>query len=302
MFFDIVPLATVATLAYVLRPRAKTFVQLVSALSSSAIVMGVTSMVSAGMMAVTATAAVWWRIRGRIPILLSVSGVAIFIILQPVKFYYREIMWSGHAGGVSVVTGWQQAFDNALADRYAESGGDATRARLSDLGTLAYVIDLVPRAVPYLGGDVYEQTAIAAIPRIFWPGKPNMTKAGLDRYVIELGISSPEIAEQSTTGIQLTAHGYASHGVLGAILWTFLFGFAIGAVDRFFGRGISGTLAMTSFMVGWGGTMGVGFVNCFGSLWQLVGGTMALTWTLSILGSAVQSRRDLRFRATVRAR
>jgi len=300
LFVDLVPLATVATLAYALRPRARTLGQLVVAVGASGTVVAITSMLSTGTISTVATVAVWWRVRGRIPIVFVGCAIALVLVLQPVKAYYRSVMWDGNGERVTVIDGWQEAFSRARADRDAKSGGESTRERLSDLGALAYVMDLVPRSVDYMGGDAYGQTLIASVPRILWPDKPNMTKAGLDRYVIELGLSTPEAAEHSTTQLQLVTHGYASHGVFGAIGWLALFGFAVGAVQRFFGYEIAGTIASTVFMVGWGWATGEGFVNCFGSLWQVVFGTLMLVWLLRIIGGVSEARRDARIVAPMR--
>jgi hypothetical protein len=287
--FELAQLATVATIAYVVRPRARTLAQLVIAFGASAVVMVVSSMISSVIAPAVTGAAVWWRFKGKIPVALLASLLMLVIVLQPVKSYYRAIMWGDRSEGLSVAAGWQRAFADASADRYKQAGGDATRERMSEFGTLAYVTELVPRSLPYFGSDVYEQTAISVVPRLFWPDKPNMTKEGLDRYVVALGLSTSELAEHSTTGIQLITHGYASHGVMGGVVWMALFGFVLGAANRFFGQGIAGTLAMACFMMVWGSSMGVGFVNCFGGLWQVIVGTLALVWFLWGLGRLMQA-------------
>jgi hypothetical protein len=160
---------------------------------------------------------------------------------------------------------------------------------MSELVVLAYVTDFVPRSLQYIGGDAYEQTAIAMVPRVLWPEKPNMTKEGLDRYLVALGLTTREMAEHSTFGIQLVAHGYMSYGVAGAVLWAVLFGFVLGAANRFFGQGIAGTIAMSVFMAGWVPSSGAGFVTCFGSLWQAIFGCLALVWALWALARLVRA-------------
>jgi hypothetical protein len=293
-FFDVVAIVAVATIAYLVRPRARTLGQLTIAMGAGLVTMIVTSMISTAAILTVVVVSVWLRVRRTIPVALVAAAFVLFYILQPVKSYYREIMWNDRAQGTTVVAGWEQAFSNAAADRYKESGSDATRERLSELNVLAYIVDVVPRSVPYLGGDAYEQTAIAMVPRVFWPDKPNMTKEGLDRYLIALGLTTLEMAQHSTMGIQLVAHGYASHGVAGGILWMAFFGFVVGGVNRFFGQGIAGIIAMSMFMTGWVPSAGSGFVSCFGSLWQSLFGYLALVWALWALGRLAPARNEAR--------
>ena len=288
VLFSQSPLAIVAALAFLVRPARGTALRLGGAFLILVAAMAATSMLNDALVPLVVLAAIWWRARGRIPVMATVVAVAAMLFLQPIKQYYRAYHYWDHPDS-GVVEGWQYAFSQAASEsRSPFSRGPGreqqTLARLSELSSVAYVVQVVPRSVPYTGGAVYEKVLAAAIPRVFWPDKPDMTKYALNPFVIALDLDDDRGVESSTTGLTLTAQGYLEHGVAGSIGWMALLGAVLALLSRYCGTGLAGTLAGASLLGPLMVDAGGGFYNVFGGLWQYVAGATLLTWLVWLFG------------------
>ena len=282
------PLLMVATLAYLARPRRANLVQFSAAAAVVAAGVAATSMLSDALAPLTGLTILWWRARERLPVVPAVLGIAAMLVLQPVKSQYRTIHWMERPNS-GVLESWQEAFSNQSADSHSSFGNStghmqATFARLDELSSTAYTVEVVPESVPHTGGLVYSTLLVSAIPRVLWPNKPDITKYALDPFAIALGMTDPDIAENSTTGLTLTAQGYLEHGVAGSVAWMALFGVVLAFLSRYFGPKMAGTLGGASVMVPMGIAFTGGFISVFGSLWQLIFGATVLTWLVWCFG------------------
>jgi len=288
------PLLVVATVAFLTQPRPVNRLQLLGALATLVVGLAASSMLNDTLVPIVMLGVLWWSARGRLPLLPAAAVVSTMLILQPVKRYFREFHWVDHPES-GILESWQYAFSEASADsNSAEPIGQgreqATLTRLSELTSVAYVLEMVPRSVPYTGGIVYSKVLAAMVPRFLWPDKPDMTKYALDPFVIALDMTDPDTARTTTIGLSLTAQGYLEHGIPGSIGWMALFGLALGFISRYFGTSMAGVIAGASIMGPIAVNMEGGFFNIFGGLWQELAGVTALTWCLWLLGGGYRRR------------
>jgi hypothetical protein len=288
LFYE-TPLLVVAMSAYLALPRPGTLLQLVAALAVLATVTVTTSMLGEMLVPLLGVIPLWWRAKERVPIVLAVAMVAIIIFVQPVKSHYRDIRWDEHTSNTGVIEAWGQAFSNSAAESRSahasrQTGSDATIGRLSELSTLAYVVELVPNSVPHTGGIIYPMLLTSLIPRVFWPDKPNMNRYALTPFVAALGLITPEGAEHSGVGISLPGQGYLEHGIPGSIGWMAVFGVVVGLVSRYFGTALAGTIAGATVMGPLCTSGASGLQGAFGSALQSVFGATLLVWFLWFLG------------------
>ncbi len=256
------------------------------------------SMLSEFVIPLLGVSVLWWRAKERVPVVSLLAVAATLIVLQPVKGFYRTIRWQNEAT-VGVIDGWSEAFAQAAADSHSafgqnrQVGTDATLSRLSELSSLAYVVEVVPGAVPYTGGEIYQDLSASLVPirRLLWPDKPNMTKYALDPVPIALGMTDRDGADQSTTGITLAAQGYLEHGIAGSLGWMALLGATLALVSRYFGTTLAGSLAGAIMLTTWGTSIGAGFYSVFGGIWQSLLTSTLLTWLLWFWGRGHRSLR-----------
>jgi hypothetical protein len=284
--FAVGPLVTLAAAGYLTRPHPMTRIRFWAAIGAMVAAVAASSMLNNVAFPVAGLLILLWRARERVPWVAAGVATVALVILQPVKAYYRDLQWTEHAG-LNVVDAWSQAFKNAAADTQSGFGRErqyTMRARLSALTALAFVTDVVPASVPHGDGEVYPVLGYSVIPRVVWPEKPNMTKAGLDRFTIALGLTDESTADRSTTGITLAAQGYYEHGPVGSIAWGMLLGAVLGLLSAFCGSGLAGTIAGSVLLMSWPIAVDGGFINCFGGLWQALFAATALTWAIWWLG------------------
>lgn len=292
------PLLVVAMTTYLVAPRPGHMVQLLVAFGTVAVVVAMTSMLSILLVPLAGVAPLWWRARERFPIIIAGIAVAMVVVLQPAKSYYRAIR--EYDTQASVMTAWGRALtESSDASRAAHgrslTAEENTVGRLSELGTLAYTVEVVPDSVPNTGGMVYPMLVTSLIPRIFWPNKPNMTEYALNPFVIALGLTTPQTAEYSVTGIGLPSQGYLEHGIAGSLGWMFMFGAMVALIARFFGTNLAGVIAGASVLGPVCTTEGGGFQSVFGSAPQQVLGAMMLVWVLWFFGGGYRRGPRSRF-------
>jgi hypothetical protein len=297
-FLFLTPLVAVATAVYLSRPTLGNLIQLGFAFVTILAVMSISSMLGDGVLPSIAFLVLWLRARGSLPMVPVCVVIAVVIIVQPVKRYYREIRLGQRSETASiedVFGSWEEAFSRAASTSQAstmqtQTGSEATIDRLSELAGLAYVIETVPRSVPHADGAVYPLMITAAIPRIFWPDKPNMSEYALDPFVVALGLATPGSSEGSAVGINLVEQGFYEHGLLGSLAWLALYGATAGAFSQFFGTKAAGIVAGASMLGPWSSAAAAGFFNVFGATWQMMAAGTVLGWLLWLLGGGFRVR------------
>jgi len=168
-----------------------------------------------------------WNKTRRFPTYVAVSILLIAILLNPVKMIYRDFVWYGNNSSASV---YEKAIllVEVVQEYYSDSDilevldqDTTTINRLSHISTLAYVVDLTPKLVPYWRGDSYRTLWTSFIPRALWPEKPEAT-IGQDfghRYFL---ISESNLF--TSINLPWLVEFYANYGVLGVFGGMFFVG------------------------------------------------------------------------------
>jgi hypothetical protein len=175
------------------------------------------------------------------PIILSVLVLGIFlypsykkvvlltfvpVLLMLVTFLpaynavFRQNAWSGD---LDAEDAYKVALDETLE---SQKSGEVSNwgflvYRLSEVSMFTIFVQSTPQYVDYYHLDLLEQSAIAIVPRVFWPSKP-ITEALVMERVYNAGVTG----RGSTVSAKpaYIVDGYLSGGVLGIFISLFLYG------------------------------------------------------------------------------
>jgi len=209
------------------------------------------------------------------PIILSVLILGIFlypnykkivsVLFIPVMLFlfsflpsyvtsFRAQAWSGE---VTADNASQNALNEALnSDEKSETNWGFLTSRLSEMDMFIQYVKSTPDYVDYYGTALLEQSAIAVIPRIFWPTKPSTEELVMQR-VYNAGVVNSNSSVSAKPAFIVDA--YLSFGLVGIIVFLFAYGaiaqlIAIKA-EKLFGGYILGTALIFSglFQIFWRG-------------------------------------------------
>jgi hypothetical protein len=108
-------------------------------------------------------------------------------------------------------------------DRYIADSLLSTTGRLYGLDTLVVARALTPNVHPFLNGSTYARLPASLVPRVVWPGKPDLSFAGdfADDY---WGRSTA--SDHSAQPVGIVGELYLNWGTLAVFLGMFVLGFA----------------------------------------------------------------------------
>lgn len=185
----------------------------------------------------------YWRVHHRVPFKLIFCVVLAFLILNPVKFYWRERVAFGSGSQVLSVWGNLSALQEAFTDYYFGSnvrnieGTKLTLNRLSDIAIFSKAVSWTPEYVPYWEGETLKALPYTFIPRFLWPGKPRALHANQFGQRYEL------IGPKDTKTLISTAwitELYVNFGSIGVLLGMGMIGvMARWVQDSFGARGVT---------------------------------------------------------------
>lgn len=172
----------------------------------------------------------------RIPVVLCLTGLALFGILHNGKHQMRRIYWEENPRKLTVfdVPGYYTewfGYGLAATGGSEESGaGSQSTAnifqRASLIQIVAYAVDTVPMPTPYLGGSTYTLIPPQIFPRFIWPDKPSPNDS-VKILSVRLGILSEEQAETTSIGYGLIAESYVNFGFYSTSALGFLLGWLL---------------------------------------------------------------------------
>jgi hypothetical protein len=185
--------------------------------------------------------AIQWLWGKRFPLIWVGVALLLFFILNPAKMAYRKATWNLSPSEKSALSLsdrlaiWEDAVLSSWSmEKQTGKNVDDTFNRMSDLLPVAQVIDMVPASVPYGYGESWIVIPYSFVPRVFWPGKPDMTLISNGLYAVTMR----RMTEQSVrvtdeglgTGVNIPqlADGYWNFGWLGVLLVAALIGIIVG--------------------------------------------------------------------------
>jgi hypothetical protein len=179
-----------------------------------------------------------WHARRRFPWLGLLLGIALYFILNPAKFEYRDQTWySGNNPGLGQRLGlWTELVgdraNELLGANAVSNNEDNVRqalARFDLVHKFTWVRGLTPEVQPYYRGETYRYFLYAYIPRALWLGKPLASASGEQ---IDLDYRLKLEAQTSTIGIGLLPEAYANFGPLGILLILAVQGLIFALLDK----------------------------------------------------------------------
>jgi hypothetical protein len=180
--------------------------------------------------------------------------ILLFMFLPAYIGSYRQNVWSGDETADNAT---QIALDATLhKDADDNSNWSFLVHRLSEIEMFTWFVNSTPAYVDFYGIQLLDQSAIAIVPRIFWPSKPITEDLVMER-VYRAGVTSRSSGVSAKPAFIVDA--YLSYGVIGIFVCLFAYGaiaqlIAIKA-EKLFGGYILGTALIFSglFQVFWRG-------------------------------------------------
>lgn len=180
--------------------------------------------------------------------------ILLFMYLPTYNQVFRQNAW---ADNVSSDEAYELALDATLNPDEEISNWGFLVFRLSEVDMFTNFIQSTPDKVDYYGLQLVGQSAMAVIPRIFWPGKP-ITEDLIMERVYDAGV----ILRGSNVSAKpaYIVDGYLSGGVIGIFISLFIYGAAVQLIsqkaEQLFGGYILGTALIFCglFQIFWRGS------------------------------------------------
>lgn len=248
-----------------------------------------------------------WYVRRRLSLVLAALTALFFFVVNPIKYQYRELTWSGQesVSAADRVLNWLQAaqttyldFKDPLAnnpDEEADTPIDGTMQRIDLLHKFAYIESMTPHTVPYLGGLSYNYLLYTFIPRLIWPDKPKATES-TDLVDFAYGFRFYDQENRGTNiGAGFIAEAYANFSWWGVIMVLGIQGVIFGVLDRLLNddRYIGGQAIYATVMMLFLNGIGTSAVVLFGNIVQFT--VVSILFQRLFCGSAAFLRRDVQF-------
>lgn len=182
--------------------------------------------------------------------------ILLFIFLPRYNSVFRENAW---AEDVDAGEASQIALDAALnkdSSQPDESNWGFLTSRLSEMSMFAQFVKSTPQNIDYYGLTLLKQSAIAVVPRVFWPSKP-ITENLVMQRVYDAGVVHRGSNVSAKPAFVVDA--YLSFGGVGVFAFLFLYGALAQLIsikaEKLFGGYLLGTALIFSglFQIMWRG-------------------------------------------------
>jgi hypothetical protein len=147
--------------------------------------------------------------------------VIAFVLLQPVKLQYRELVWQPQQSLTMVDK--LGIFGQLFVEHWVFQGGelhdkvaDSTRNRTSLLLQTAHILDWTPGIVPYENGRTFLYLLFGWVPRFVWTDKPVAQEANI-KYALNYGVTTEEGVERTMFGVGELGEAVMNFGPAGVI-------------------------------------------------------------------------------------
>lgn len=188
-----------------------------------------------------------------VTIAIAPALLAIFLVLPTYNRVFRENSWSGNTSSDEAT---QLALDAALNDTEDNSDWAFYAFRLSEIDMFTDFVRSTPEHIPFYGTQLLEQSAMALIPRFFWPSKP-ITEALVMERVYDANVVYRASSVSAKPAFVVDA--YLSFGGWGVFIFLFIYGATCQLIsqnaEKLFGGYVLGTALIFSgmFQILWRG-------------------------------------------------
>lgn len=244
-----------------------------------------------------------WLYGRRISVLSVGFVIVLILFLSPVKASVRQALWFDSA---SVNVDSDSISDKAFlwidqASQYwietlngerniTDATSDAA-SRADLIHQFAHIYSVTPDIVPFQYGRTYSYFAVALIPRVIWPEKPQAGGAN-NFFSVTYGITTEEGAKRTTFGVSLLGEGYINFGGVGVFLIMAVQGIVLKLLQHIFGgtkSGVGGQAIFLAFFVFFLNGVGTSAEILFGNIFQNLLCSCLLLWWARDKSSALQT-------------
>ncbi len=181
--------------------------------------------------------------------------ILLFVFLPAYVNSFRQNAWSGDETAEDAS---QIALDATLnnKDVIDDTNWGFLVYRLSEIDMFSGFVKSTPEYVDFYGDQILKQSAMAIIPRVFWPSKPNTEDLIMER-VYNAGVVYRGSSVSAKPAFIVDA--YLSWGAIGVFIFLFAYGAVAQLIDikaeKLFGGYILGTALIFSglFQIMWRG-------------------------------------------------
>jgi hypothetical protein len=180
----------------------------------------------------------------------------LFVLLPTFNTVFRQNAWSDN-GDTGEAT--ELALDAVINNSSSENDNTNWQfltLRLSEIDMFTTFVSTTPSSVDFYGFKLLKQSAIALVPRIFWPAKPITEDLVMER-VFDAGVVNRNSSVSAKPAFLVD--GYLSGGTLGVFLALFIYGALAQLIsikaEQLFGGYVLGTALIFSglFQIFWRG-------------------------------------------------
>ncbi|MEE1883929.1 exosortase Y-associated Wzy-like protein [Pedobacter flavus] len=164
----------------------------------------------------------------RIILFLSVPVMYIIFYFLP---SYNAIVRTSWSGEISAETAQAQAFETLIGneneEEIAETNWSFLTNRFSEMSMFTEFVQYVPEKRDFYGWEIFNQSVLVLVPRVFWPEKPNIEEISMER-VYEAGVANRLSSVSAKTRPVVDA--YLSWGTFGVFFFLLAYGILVQAV------------------------------------------------------------------------
>lgn len=178
-----------------------------------------------------------WVISRKINFSLIAAGAIVYMLFNPIKFEYRDVVWRSSAGqqmsGLDKFSLFLELAANYwLSDQVAsEEVRSNLLTRLNHLAMATVAVENTPKVIPYWNGESLELGLVAFIPRFLWPNKPSLTFG--NQFGVRYGILY-EGNTDTTVNLTWVVEFYINYGYPGVIVGMAFVGVAFALLERWY--------------------------------------------------------------------
>jgi hypothetical protein len=179
--------------------------------------------------------------------------ILLFTFLPAYVASFRQNAWSGQE---SAEDASKIALDASLNEKGGDTNWDFLVYRLSEIDMFTQYVGSTPDQVDFYKFQLLEQSAVALVPRIFWPSKP-VTEDMVMQRVYDAGVANKNSSVSAKPAYVVDA--YLSYGTIGILIGLFAYGAIAQLIaqkaEELFGGYILGTAVIFSglFQIFWRG-------------------------------------------------
>lgn len=156
---------------------------------------------------------------------ISILAIPVFYLMLYILPTYSSIVRKSWSGEITAEAARTEAvdliLDESAEDELQDNNWRFLTNRLSEISMFTQFVEYVPNQHDYYGWEIFNQSITVLIPRVFWPGKPNIETVSMER-VYDAGVANRLSNVSAKTRPIVDA--YVSWGTVGVFAFMLAYG------------------------------------------------------------------------------